>query len=940
MINFYKIKGFNIHSVTRTGRTGGGVLVYSRETLKARLNDTECIQNMKSAECVSIALDSESDPIYLLCIYRPPKINKQDKTRQFLEELRKVLENLPIKNNLIICGDININLLKSQDCRVMEYETLLAEFGLIKCINKITRKEIMKGNVVESCLDHIYIRAPSAQINSAVIRQKISDHFLVSAAVQWNRATQNSVRAGNSASRGRGPSADDRSGRNMPTASCRRVLDNRLVRERLLSTDFKALLSIECPIELYNSLTQLFIEIYNDCYKTVNVSISSRNKSWVTDYLKDLIKERDRLFKVWCNDPKNMIKRLEYTKYRNKCYKTITKCSNEYDKQSIINCNKNIKKIWDRINILLGNSKQSLDTVILSNMQAQGSTKDIADGFATTFDEEIQQIKHICNDKWLSRHSYVQKPDINMRWQPVTHKYVAKIIKNMDANKSPGSDLIRMSDLKIVANEISPVVAKLINLSVEKHKFPKKLKEAIIRPIYKKGNRKLYSNYRPIAILSSIDKIIEKCIINQLGTYLRTHNIINKSQHGFQKAKSTNTLLSNFTNEINNYLNDKKFVVAIFFDYKKAFDTLETNTLITSLEECGVEKPLKEWFRDYLTSRSYRVKIGDTLSDEKMVRCGVPQGSGSGPVCYLMHVNSLCNVLQHCSAHMFADDLCAMRAGTDLAETCRLVQQDVDAVVKWSHDNGIVLNTDKTQYIIIHSPYLPLKDNPLPLYTHTFGCIHGGLVNCGCKPIQRVSCVTYLGVKVDEHFSWKEHIDFLCNKLKTVLSKFYHLSYRVPTSTLKILYSCMVESIIDYALDCYGLTFKSHIEKLENIQIRFLKLLVDKKTKNKHKTDYYKLYKICKVLPVSIKHKYLLATNSHGNRERNSLLTNVSNSYNTRTMSSGKYVVPRVNNVYGDRTLEKRVPYVLNSLPDDIRNENRKNKFKIKLKKHLLSTLP
>ncbi|KAF9805335.1 hypothetical protein SFRURICE_007578 [Spodoptera frugiperda] len=149
-----------------------------------------------------------------------------------------------------------------------------------------------------------------------------------------------------------------------------------------------------------------------------------------------------------------------------------------------------------------------------------------------------------------------------------------------------------------------------------------------------------------------------------------------------------------------------------------AFDTLETNTLITSLEECGVEKPLKDWFRDYLTSRSYRVKISDTFSDEKIVRCGVPQGSGSGPVCYLMHVNSLCNVLQHCSAHMFADDLCALRAGTDIAETCRLVQQDVDAVVKWSHDNGIVLNSEK-QYLIIHSPYSPLKETPLPIYTHT-----------------------------------------------------------------------------------------------------------------------------------------------------------------------------------------------------------------------------
>ncbi|KAF9795227.1 hypothetical protein SFRURICE_004599, partial [Spodoptera frugiperda] len=348
--------------------------------------------------------------------------------------------------------------------------------------------------------------------------------------------------------------------------------------------------------------------------------------------------------------------------------------------------------------------------------------------------------------------------------------------------------------------------------------------------------------------------------------------------------------------------------------------TLETNTLITSLEECGVEKPLKDWFRDYLTSRSYRVRIGDTLSDEKIVRCGVPQGSGSGPVCYLMHVNSLCNVLQHCSAHMFADDLCALRAGTDIAETCRLVQQDVDAVVKWSHDNGI--------------------ETPLPIYTHTYDCIHRNTVNCSCKPIQRVNCVTYLGVKVDEHFSWIDHVNYLCNKLRIILSKFYHLSYRVPSSTLRVLYKCMVESVMDYALDCYGLTFKTHMEKLEKLQIRFLKLLVDKKTKNKYKKDYYKLFKICKVLPISLKHKYILATNNHGKHEHNSLLTIVCNKNNTRSMTSGKYEVPRVNNVYGDRSLKKRIPYLLNHLPNEIREEKSKNRFKFKLKKYLFSTLP
>lgn len=288
---------------------------------------------------------------------------------------------------------------------------------------------------------------------------------------------------------------------------------------------------------------------------------------------------------------------------------------------------------------------------------------------------------------------------------------------------------------------------------------------------------------------------------------------------------------------------------------------------------------------------------------------------------------------------MFADDLCAMRAGTDLDDTCRAVQEDVDAVVKWSHDNGIVLNADKTKLLIIHSPHIPVKETPPPIFTHSFDCIHNNFINCSCKPIQRETCVTYLGMKVDEHFSWAEHIDLICNKLRVLLGKFCHLSYRVPKGTLKILYNALVEPIMDYALDCYGLTYKSFIDKIENIQIRFIKLIVDKKTRIKYKTNYYKLFKICKLLPVKLKHTYLIATNNHGNREHNPLV-NVSNTYCTRAMTSGKFVVPRVTNVYGDRTLKKRIPYILNSLPATIRDECNKNKFKCKLKKYLLDTLP
>lgn len=492
-----------------------------------------------------------------------------------------------------------------------------------------------------------------------------------------------------------------------------------------------------------------------------------------------------------------------------------------------------------------------------------------------------------------------------MRWIPASSSEIKRIIVNMDKNKSPGSDLVRMLDLKLLVEKVSPVIARLVNLSVSRHVFPDTLKKAIVRPIHKKGNKKCFSNYRPMAILSSVDKIIEKSIVTKIGKFLQHNNILNECQHGFQKGKSTNTLLSKFTNEINTHLDNKKIVLAIFYDFKKAFDTLDTDTLLNGMDECGIGQPLNAWFRDYLTSRSYRVGVGDAVSEEVPVGCGVPQGSRCGPVCYLMHVNSLCGVLCHSSAHMFADDLCTLLAGTDLHEMCRLIQRDIDAVVKWSHDNGIVLNSDKIKLLLIHSPYINVTVTPPLLFAHSFSCLHQNSVACQCLPIERVDCVTYLGVKIDANFSWSSHIDYICSKLRILLGKFYHLSFKVPSSTLKCLYFAIVDSILCYALDSYGLTFKTYIDKLETLQIRFLKLLVNRKTRITCRGDYTKLFSICKILPISLKHKYLLAVNNHGSGEHNVQLIH---NYETRSISTGKYEVPRVTNYFGDGTLKKRLP--------------------------------
>lgn len=136
-------------------------------------------------ECVSVILQINNEPVQLVSLYRPPKIKKVNRLAQFLNKLLSFLQSLSKTIKIVLCGDININLLNKQNKYVTEYESLMAEFGFTKCIGQVTRREILNGNLVESCLDHIYVRVPLATIKSAVIQQKISDHYFVSVALRW-----------------------------------------------------------------------------------------------------------------------------------------------------------------------------------------------------------------------------------------------------------------------------------------------------------------------------------------------------------------------------------------------------------------------------------------------------------------------------------------------------------------------------------------------------------------------------------------------------------------------------------------------------------------------------------------------------------------------------------------------------------------------------------
>lgn len=155
---------------------------------------------------------------------------------------------------------------------------------------------------------------------------------------------------------------------------------------------------------------------------------------------------------------------------------------------------------------------------------------------------------------------------------------------------------------------LSNPISYLVNLSYETGVFPDIFKTATVCPIYKTGDKSLPTNYRPISLLSSLSKILEKLTNNRLTKYAEKNGYFNDNQFGFRSHRSTDDAVLNLTNKITAYLDNKVKCLGVFLDLQKAFDTVSIPIMISKLENIGIRGNALPWFQDYLTKRNQKVR--------------------------------------------------------------------------------------------------------------------------------------------------------------------------------------------------------------------------------------------------------------------------------------------------------------------------------------------
>ena len=431
--------------------------------------------------------------------------------------------------------------------------------------------------------------------------------------------------------------------------------------------------------------------------------------------------------------------------------------------------------------------------------------KELANLFSAYFRSVYIQPDNIQYDSRVPIHN-----DINVCNVFVDSNIVFNILIDLDVNKGAGPDMIPPVFLCNCSPTLAVPLSYIYNLSLSTGVFPATWKFANITALFKNGSRNEVSNYRPISGLSCAAKVLEKIVTKVV--FDSFHSGISIYQHGFFSGRSCHTNLSVFSNFLATSLDAGMQVDAIYFDFQKAFDRVNHQILLHKLELHGIGPPLLSWFKSYLENRIQVVNIAGVMSDEIHVSSGVPQGSHLGPVLFLLFINDLCEVFVHSRFLFFADDLKIYNIVKN-TDDCHLLQSDINRLTRWCTANMMQLNTSKCKVISFSRKKIPT------LFDYTIDE----------SEILRVTTVNDLGVLFDSELRFVNHVDWIVSKAFRMLGFIMRQCCEFKNvEVLKTLYFSLVRSHLDYCCMIWSPIYRTHVTRIERVQIKFANFLLFK----------------------------------------------------------------------------------------------------------------
>ena len=778
----FNLAGFYKYDLCRNSY-GGGLRLFIREGIQTSImSDFTFINDF--IELLTIECASNSIKYIIVLVYHAPTASHVI-NNMFVEYLLTLLNQLKTKKlPIIVGGDMNLNLLNPYNFGyVNAFINGMLESGFLPAVNIPTK--VNEGNHITrfSVIDQFWVTANLNVQNACVIPLDITDHFPVGLSVGVHS-----------------------SGNLLDARSKSRPFTNS---GRLSFRVFLSNMSINSISGNHNIFMNNYMNAILHMYDIAFPLKQSQGKihnyaPWMSHKLKLCIRKKSKLYKSYISGKTS---RAVYTLFRNKVTSIIRRAKRLHYVKLFYYAGCASKQVWSIIDNLIMRKRDNN----LKHLKINGT---LMAGLPL-----VNYVNHYFATAALTVTRGLQPPEVypfltppvlnSCFFYPATTFEVARIIMSL---KNKGSKIHDIHPIVIKENKdiFSSHITICYNKSLAESIYPDVLKIGRITPVYKSGPEDQVDNYRPISALPSISKIYESLTLDRMMSFITAHSIFTSAQYGFREGKSTTQAVIKLLSYINEAYHSKTYCVCFFLDLRKAFDTINHEIMFKKLFHYGFRGTSHDYLKSYFKNRKQCVYLNDFKSGLESIKCGVPQGSILGPLCFNLYINDLPKaVAEDCV--LFADDAAFIISSSTLTDLYRRIVKLFEDLTCYLEYNCLVPNASKSKLMFFSSRVAA----ELPDFTFS-----GGI-------IEWVSEFKYLGLILTNKLSFRKHIAKVALNVSRITGMLASVRDTFPRNILLKLYYALALPHINLHLEVWGAAPAYQLNMLEIKVNNLLRLVFD-----------------------------------------------------------------------------------------------------------------
>ena len=745
---------------------GGGVAIYLKKGLKVLYSYISL-----DFELIHLKLLISKRILHFISCYKPPS----DKNEVFLEYLDTILCSININEDIIISGDLNMDLLTDKGQALREF---CVNHSLANRVEKPTRvADRCRGDTFSnsSTLIDVLLERKRTISETTVIDFPFSDHKFVAARLKFAKSQ---VKHDGKLSRKLNKSA----------------LDS--IANTLKSLDLSILESIDNLNARWQSFKSIILNIVDTFAPLQRPKLRKHHcVPWFDEELVALRKAVEIAYDI-SQSTNSLADKDAFKSARATYQSSFRRKRTEYYADKTASKFKSSRNFWqfysDTMRLKKSDQLSNAPKAIIADGVTLTEPADIAIEFNEFFTGLGEPSKVSLNEAT----SFINKtfalnskltPSTNIhgafKFRATTQSIVEKLLAKLEESSSPGVSGIPVVILKTCASELAPFLCRLFNDCISQCYFPDEFKIGLVTPLFKnKGSPHEMNNYRGITVLPPISKVFEKVMAEQLRLYFCINNLFFDGQHGFREAHSCESALHEIISACLNNMDKDLINLLLFIDFKKAFDLISPDLLMIKLLNYGFTNEALSLISNYFSNRRQSVKIGFLKSSERNITLGVPQGSVIGPLLFLIYINDLPYYLSNTVCKLFADDTTLVFAGSDCVDAVNELKKTVMPLLEWCENNYMYVNWSKTYAMFVTTKRTTRPDT----------------IRIDSGTIEIVDTFKLLGVTIDSRLNFLNHVHTIS---KSIFSKLYaikrlfFLSFNVKMLFFKLLFFLILTTV-------------------------------------------------------------------------------------------------------------------------------------------------